>query len=210
MPDALHPSSAAPREFTTTVTLDLSTYREFNRLSLCLMPAHITLQCIFLGYLAVYVLLIAWTGTPLGFPTAAGILLLFLLALLLTNRKGGLRYRQMLSVNNDQPPRNRLTIRGDTIYAVNLDTGNRNSHSLEKIRRVGESQNLIVLMMDHRLAITLDKRTLTGGTADELTAWLLAACPNLQKRTLQTGRAARVRAVAFAVLFCIGLALSLR
>lgn len=117
-----------------------------------------------------------------GFFSGVAILLVFLGAVKIVTRKGGLQYKRMLSNNHGKPPKNNIVISTEGIHTQSLDNGNVGHIDYHRIRSIAETNNLIILMMEYRQGLCIDKRTLTGGRSEEVTAFLLAACTNLKKK----------------------------
>lgn len=196
-------------EFRSQLTYDLSTYKEFVKGTKNMIPSSVFVQVIFTVYLAAYVFMIPFMGDFAFFPwTAAFLLILYGFSKLIA-RKGGLQYKQMLTANGGLVPRNRLTISEGTIYAENMDNGNKVTYRFEQIRGIGETKNLILVLLEYRLGLAIDKRTLTGGTAEELKRYLLTSCPRLKKHRVQSGTSGCVRKGIIIALLFIGILLSL-
>lgn len=196
-------------EFRSQLTYDLPTYKEFVKGTKNMIPSSVFVQVIFTVYLAAYVFMIPFMGDFAFFPwTAAFLLILYGISKLIT-RKGGLQYKQMLTANGGLVPRNQLTISEGTIYAENMDNGNKVTYRFEQIRGIGETKNLILVLLEHRLGLAIDKRTLTGGTAEELKRYLLTSCPRLKKHRVQSGTGGCVRKGIIIALLFIGILLSL-
>lgn len=123
------------------------------------------------------------------------------------NKDGGVMYRQLLYRNEGKTPHQFLSFEADGIHSKNLDTGNEKVHTYEHIVSLMESKNLLVPVLDVNLILFVDKRTITGGSRDELVAFLRANCPKLKKR-IATGRLGHILKVLILITFAVGILLS--
>ena len=124
------------------------------------------------------------------------------------NRNGGVGYKQILRRNNGEIPRNILMLGQSGIKTVNPDLDKDTSVPLNSIRRLHESKNLLILEDDLGLWHILNKRTLEGGSRDELVAYLREHCPKLKKH-IRSGRFGRLARILCMVLCVLTLLLSL-
>lgn len=195
--------------FASRVTLDLDTYKEFMKgiSSMIFLNGAVTL--LFLFALIASVCSIVFKGDASTFFELMFILLVGFGILKLGTRGGDIQYKQMFSNNGGQPVRNLLAISDGRIHIENIDNGNTFHYELEKIRKIGETKNLLILMLDYNQGIPVDKRALTGGTADDLKKYLFSACPNLKTRKVYSGKGSRIRRGILAALLAVGLILAL-
>lgn len=197
------------KQFQSAVTYDLPTYKEFMRCLTNMVTSHTFIQIFAIVYLSAFVFLIVYWGQYVSFLTIACILLIIFGIIKLINRGGGLQYKRIISNNHGQTPRNRMTIANGQIHALNLDNGNSVYFDFDKVRGIGETGNLIIILLEFRQGLMIDKRTLTGGTKEELLSYLLSACPSLKKRKVQTGKGHRIRNKIIFALLILGVVLSL-
>lgn len=197
------------KSFQSIVTYDLPTYKELMKGMWNAMPLTKILQIVIIIYLMSHVLAIPFSGDTVVYIYEALALVGVYIVAKLINRNGGIQYKQMLSTNNDRIPRYCLTISEALIHAENLDNGNKDTYGFEKIRVVGETENLVFVLLEHRLGIAIDKRTVTGGSVDELIQYLLQSCPNLKKRKVHSANGERIRKTIIAALLVIGIVLTL-
>lgn len=117
---------------------------------------------------------------------------LFLAALLLIltlfqNRKGGdIQYKRMLQMNSGEPVHNIYTFTQEGIQGLNLKNDNKLNLGYDMFRSIIQSPNLLILVMEHRSCLILEKRWIKGGTVEELTAFLFNNCPKLKKKKVKT------------------------
>lgn len=121
------------------------------------------------------------------------IILIFVGILLYNNKtKGNVQYKRMLSVNKGKPVHNLLTIDVEGIHATNVDTENKNNYTYDQVVSVIETQNLIILMMNYRLGLIIDKNTLTGGNKEELINFIFEKCQNIKRKKVKNSKKSRV------------------
>lgn len=124
-------------------------------------------------------------------------------------RGGGVQYKRILSNSGGQPPRTVVTVSGEGIRTENTYNGNVNSFEFGRVRKIVETKNLLILMLEYRQGLIIDKRTLTGSSVEELKSYLLAACPNVKKKKVRTLQGARIREIFFGILVAVGLLMCL-
>lgn len=177
--------------FRSEVRYDLATYRDFVRINTYTIP-----RVTFCGLL--YVACMTYLLSQLENSFAAKVVLvlsLFALGLWAfrwhRNRDGGIQYKRMLRDNKDEVPHYQITVEEGGITIKNLSTGNERSGSFANIRQILETNRLLILVDDLKIAYTIDKTTLTGGSPEELVCFLREKCPKLKKR-VQKGSVGRV------------------
>lgn len=121
------------------------------------------------------------------------IILIFVGILFYNNKtKGNVQYKRMLSVNKGKPVHNLLTIDEEGIHATNVDTENKNNYTYDQVVSVIETQNLIILMMNYRLGLIIDKNTLTGGNKEELINFIFEKCQNIKRKKVKNSKKSKV------------------
>lgn len=193
------------KEFSTVITWDLATYKEFSKGALFTMKSRVIIDMIAICYLIAYIFVIGLMKNNFGFFSVVVTLLLIWIVVKLVTRKGGIQYKRMISNNNGQPPRNRMTVTEDGFQAQNLDNENVNNFAFSRVLSIAETENLLIMMMEYRQGFIIDKRTLTGGTYDELVEFLFSSCTNLKKRKIYTGRGSKIRKIIILLLILVGL-----
>lgn len=197
------------KEFQSLVTWDLDTYKEFSKGAISIMRHRMIIEVIGIFYLIAFMLAMGVMRMDMDFFSVAIIFLIVWGVVKFVTRKGDLQYKRMLSNNNGQPPRNQIIISGEGIQTQNLDNGNATNFEFQRILSIMETKNLLILMMEYRQGLVIDKRTLTGGTSEELAACLLSICTNLKKRKINSGRGSKIRKRIFLLLFVIDCAFAL-
>lgn len=111
-------------------------------------------------------------------------LVLFLLVthLLRNSNKGDIQYKRMLQANDGEPIHVQYRLCDDAIYALNSKNGNQNIYRYETFRHVINAPHMLILVMEHRSCLILEKPWLKGGTPEELLQFLLHRCPNLKRK----------------------------
>lgn len=177
--------------FTSEVYYDLSLHKEYLRVARSSYGRNILFQFISL-LCALYIL----AQFPHNYPVI--LFLIISVFVIITNvvrysknKDGDVMYRQILYQNDGKPPHQFRSFEADGIHSKNLDTGRERVDGYEHIVSLMESKNLLILVLDVNMVVDIDKRTLTGGSRDELVAFLRANCPKLKKR-ISTGLLGRI------------------
>lgn len=121
-------------------------------------------------------------------------------------RDGGVTYQQILRSNDDSIPHQIVTFGEEGIRSRNPRTGNDILDTYESVRYLMESENLLVLVTDQRMCHIVDKRFISGGSLEELIAYLRQRCPRLQKK-IKNGKLGRIVSIALLVTAFLGLIL---
>lgn len=186
--------------FASELKADLPLFREFLDLSIdvyrrnavvLLFMIVMLLHCIANMSNSFYVVIFAFLGIS------------FSLTYWLKRRKlkdGGVAYKQLLYQHEGQTPHQIIRFEEEQLIHQNLITGTERKTPYSQYVQLWESKNLLVLILDVNMYQLIDKRSITGGTSDELIAFLQKKCPNLKKR-VQTGRFCRfIRRLLWAVM----------
>lgn len=105
-------------------------------------------------------------------------------------KDGGIAYKQLLFQHEGKTPHQLSYFEEEHLASHNLSTGRQRTTPYSHFVQLWESKNLLVLILDVNMYQLIDKRTLSGGTADDLIAFLMEKCPNLKKKVF-TGRLGR-------------------
>ena len=107
--------------------------------------------------------------------------LVFLITYLVTNpKKGDIQYKRMLQVNNGEPVHQTQYFTETGVHCINSINGNRANFAYDQFRYVIESKNLLILVMQHRSCLILDKRSIQGADTQTLFDFLKENCPKLK------------------------------
>lgn len=107
----------------------------------------------------------------------------FWIEVILHNRKGGnIQYKRTLTANNGKPFSQSYQFYEDRIDCHDLHTNADVTYQYDKFLSLIETQNLLVLLMNYRLCLVIEKSKITGGSPDELTKFLLDHCARIKPR----------------------------
>ena len=138
---------------------------------------------------------------------AYSIMFLYMLFRAETAWKKSLRKRQMTM--GEAVPSARVEL-GDRIYA---HTPGRSevAYTYSVVLGLLETEHYLILRMKYNLALMVEKDTLEGGTAEELTQFLFQRCGNMRRKRTETMRGKRPFCIFLTVLtmglflVCLGL-----
>lgn len=196
------------KTFQSELVYDLPKYKEFTKLNL---RAHG--RTTFLYVIVILCNLYLISGLDSRF-TARVLFLLSVFWLVmrlirfLRNRSGGREYKRFLRSNNGQVPHQILTVDENGIHAQSAGTDRVIHESFDDIRFLMESENLLVIVDELKMCQILDKTTLTGGTREELVAYLRENCPKLKKR-IRTGKPGKIADIILLGVVLLALVASL-
>lgn len=193
------------KEFKTDYVLDLEKYNEFVSAFSATNLLRKILKVLIVVYFSYFFLISFIITKDYRSIMFFAILLLLIFLINYKNKKNGnLQYKRMLSVNKGNPVHNEITIKNDGIHALNVDTQNKSEYTFEQIKYVIESSNLLILMMDYRLGLIMDKNTLTGGTTEELVNFIFENATNIKRKKVRKARSNKIISViGFIVLIMI-------
>ncbi len=90
-----------------------------------------------------------------------------------------LNYKRMIESHNGKEVSLDILLKDELI--MGKDGKNKFEYSYDSIKKIVETKNLIILVLKYRLGITIDKRSLTGGSLSELKNFLLKKCLKVKK-----------------------------
>lgn len=157
-------------------------YQECNPLNKCMK-----IIMIFISLLDVYfTIAFPWAITDKAWLMALVCIGWLALDLLprLTARKGNIQYKRSLVANGGKPVHGALLFYEDGFTDRNLDTGNEVAYRYDQIRKIIETNHLLVLVLDYRLGVLLDKDTIAGGSLEDLKAFLLEKSQKIRKKKI--------------------------
>lgn len=169
-------------KFTSEITHDLTLQKEFSHTYRCSSThSNIILFLIALAHL--------WYITLFSNMQIIAIFLLyfaiFWIQIYRNTKQGDVNYRRNLIANGGKPPHIVYQFAEDSILSVNLDNDGRVLYSYDQIKAMIESKNLLILEMPERLCMILQKDQLTGGTPQELKAFLFEKCTAMRRKKLK-------------------------
>lgn len=175
--------------FQATSTCDLPSFREFGKTTTFYSIRTTVIRLIMCTFFAVYIWLYgflypnrAWLSSVL--PLFLAVFWGTYLIGFLVNKNGGTAYKQILSNNNGTPPHLQLTFLDEHIQKFNPVTNGTQIIEYFRIRNVLETEQLIILILEHRQALFLQKDTVTGGPLSTFLSALLEHCPNIKRKKL--------------------------
>lgn len=174
--EILEPEILQPR-FISEVTHDLPTRKEVNKLYALLHLGTILREgMVSVVLLVLFGYLFCYTGNQAYYGRTVFVITLFywgaFLIKLFQNRGGGQGYKQMLRRNGGNPVHNRITFTEEAFQVENTYTGEVNEYIYERIRRIAQSQNFLLLYREMNQCTVVSKKDLEGGTAEDLLDYL--------------------------------------
>ncbi len=177
------------RPFTASVTYDLATYNEMQKGSqFCSVRYHLSHLLVmgiitwfivtFVSYDKVYLskMIFIFMGVFWG----------IILFSYLRNKKGNTRYQQILTSNNGSPAHLGYTFLEDGIHINNTNTNGTHLIPYSQIRNIFETNNLFLLILEHRQLLAISKDSICGGPVCTFTQKLLDAATNVKKKRVKT------------------------
>lgn len=116
------------------------------------------------------------------------------------------QYKRMLLSNNGRPNHARYCFLDTEIRDTNQDTGNVFTYRYDQIRQLISTPKLLLVVLDYRLCVIVDKDKITGGTPEELMEFLLQKSPNMKRKKVRSVRFGKLVSRIFTVtqiLVCI-------
>ena len=107
---------------------------------------------------------------------------------IIINRKINMGYKKIVSQNNGVPVTNKVTIDETGIHSANINTNHKKDYLFEQILSITETKNLLILKMEHPLALILDKNNLKGGSKEEVIEFLFEKCKNIKKKKVYNAK----------------------
>ena len=190
------------RQFRSKVSYDLGTLREMNVGGLYI-GRHGTATFVITIWMILCYMLWLWIDSdsfysyfiPLFFAAYVGIKLYEIY--------GKRYYKRLVVENGGAEPKYVQTFDENGINFLNVIQDSKRTYSYSAVRRIGETKNLLLLIMEQELILVVDKRTLEGGTSEELIDYLFVKCANLKKKKLYTRKRLYVRGAVLGVLMLL-------
>lgn len=188
--------------FRSDLQYDLPKYKDLSSLTIQVQLPN-TIAYLFASLCMIFLIFMLRYGTR---PMTLILLSLFWLGALgfrwYRERSGGIGYKRLLHSSNETPPLIRIILDDSGMKTINLTINQEVTTQFAALRYMMESRNLLVLVDDLKLCHPIDKRTLEGGSREELLAYLRENCPKLKKRirTGWFGRISQYLCIAVAIL----------
>ena len=103
------------------------------------------------------------------------------------SKKGDIQYKRMLQSNQGQPVHMITEFGQECITHTDYHNGNKFHYTYDQFRSIIDTPNLLILMLQHRSCLVIEKRWLKGGSVKELTAFLFEKCTNIKRKKLRRG-----------------------
>ena len=187
------------KTFRVGVCYDKPTLREMNFGTLYLNRSPLMIQISMAVVLLCYVVLL-WLGVDSWVMWAMPLWLVLMLVLNLIGLEGSKQYKRILVDNGGELMQYELVFEEEGIAAYKGGSGAERVYPYDQIRKIGETRNLLLLVMEQDLCLVVDKRRLEGCTKEELLEFLFAHCAKLKKKKLLGRSRLVVRLVIFGVL----------
>lgn len=107
---------------------------------------------------------------------------LLIVYLVRNSKNGDINYKRILQSNGGEPMHEQYRFYEDSIHVQNVKNGNQHHYSYEIFRHVINAPHMLILVMEHRSCLILEKPWLKGGSPDELLQFLLHRCSNLKSK----------------------------
>ena len=193
-------------KFRSDFYYDLAAHKEYNKLLRNSMTFNTLMSGITFACMLFLLTLLDNTRTLVMTLIINGFWIVYRLVLHLRGKDGGIVYKQILHSNEDNIPHQIITLTETGIRSRNPRLEKEVHDPYENLRYMMESKNLLVIVTNLKMCYILDKRYITGGTREEMIAYLHSQCPKLKKR-IKTGRAGSIISNLLLVVAVIGLIL---
>ena len=94
-------------------------------------------------------------------------ILLFLLLINIINKNKRV-YKRLLLENNNKEIKNKLVLNNKEIIGKGKNNKNKDKYQYEDIKKIIETDNLLILKLNYNFGIIIDKNNIQGGTKEEL------------------------------------------
>ncbi len=190
------------RQFQSKVSYDLKTLREMNVGGLYI-GRHGTSAFVIMAWLILCYMLWLWIDSGSAYCRFIPVFLAVYVGIKLYEIYSKRYYKRLVVENGGAEPKFMQTFDENGITFLNVTQDSKRTYSYGAIRRIGETKNLLLLIMEQQLILVVDKRTLEGGTSEELIKYLFFKCVNLKKKKLYTRKKLYVRGAVLGVLMLL-------
>lgn len=193
------------KRFVSDCVYELDVCKEYHKSLMWILPIERFLQMAAIFYMVAAIVYRVMAGP--NELVSYGVLILITYFVIKELFSGGKTdYKRMIATNNGEAVHTTVTVAED-IHAQNTDQGTSMHFGFKQVRYIAETKNLFVIMMEQNMGVLLDKRTLNGGTVEELTEMLLQRSTDMKRKKCLNGKEARIRKAAIVVLLLIFIAL---
>ena len=134
---------------------------------------------------------------------------LLILYFVRNNKKGDIQYKRLVQANDGEPVHEQYRFCEDAIHVLNPKSGNQYTYRYELFRHLINAPHMLILVMEHKSCMTLEKTWLKGGTPEECLQFLLHRCPNLKRKKAKGVTFGKWTYRIFVVFLSIGTAIAL-
>lgn len=175
--------------FQASVTFDLPTYNEYVKAGGYYSVGVMIFKLVTISLFAFYFYLFGILSPD---TTKLSTFLLIALAIywgitlirFLRSKNGDVGYKRMLSNHNGTPLHRQLTFLDEHIQLFVPLTNATHNFGYHQVRKVFETETLIVIILEHNQALPFQKDTLTGGPLNTFLTTLLDKCPHIKRKKL--------------------------
>ena len=159
---------------------DLDCHKEFSRSYIDASP----FQCILRLFSCIALLvLISLFDNPSAIQYFLTFVIVFVgIRLVINPKNGDIQYKRMLQANNGSPSHQQQLFTETGVHCINTINGNHVDFGYDQFRYTIESKNLLILVMQHRTCLIINKANLEGGSVSDLFAFLKVHCPKLKEK----------------------------
>ena len=97
---------------------------------------------------------------------------LLILYFVRNNKKGDIQYKRLVQANDGEPVHEQYRFCEDAIHVLNPKSGNQYTYRYELFRHLINAPHMLILVMEHKSCMTLEKTWLKGGTPEECIQFL--------------------------------------
>ena len=169
--------------YTAEAVLTAPVHNEFNISYLHTRKYRTVLHFLYILFL---ILLVTLSDSPKNQYFVIFFAVFFWIEVILNNRKGGnIQYKRTIAANNGKPFSQSYQFYEDRVDCHNLYTNADVTYQYDKFLSLIETKNLLVLLMNYRLCLVIEKSKVAGGSPDELTNFLLDHCARIKPRKVK-------------------------
>lgn len=177
--------------FKAEFTPNVKTFPEISSACANSMAKYYWLRVVSIAAFAYYIYVLIVTRSP--YPKLPYYCLLFVAVWLimffatrLKNRGGGLQYKRMASLNDGVIPRTEFVFSQEESTIWHSDSNSTRPFPYSHVVSLIQSEHYLVLMLEHKQYFALDKSTLSGGTLEEFTDFLLRMSPQIKPKRIRS------------------------
>lgn len=127
-----------------------------------------------------------------------------ILILAARSKKGDIQFKRMLQSNGGEPIHFIAEFFEEELHVTDRNTCGKSVYRYDVFRKVIETQNLLILVMQHRSCIILEKRWVKGGSAEALAGHILFNSPNIKRKKLSKPTFGRILNVIITIVTIVG------